>query len=229
MLKAGVVRDAAVLSAIGVGADGRRRILGVSVALSEAEVHWRVFLDNLITRGMRGVRFINCDDHAGLKAVLSGATWQRCQFHLAQNAIHHAPNQAIRKSIGQELRRVWNAETLEEAETELAKLAGKYRDSAADLARWLEQNVPEGLAVFTLPETHRRKMRTANPVERAICQEIKRRTQKIRVFPNRESLERLVTAILVEIDEQWSTATKAYLKWENQIEHGDQKSIHQVA
>jgi transposase-like protein len=118
---------------------------------------------------------------------------------------------------------------LKEAETELDKLAGKYRDSAADLARWLEQNVSEGLAVFTLPETHRRKMRTANPVERAICQEIKRRTQKIRVFPNRESLERLVTAILVEIDEQWSTATKAYLKWENQIEHGNQKSIHQVA
>ena len=229
----GIVRDCAVLTAIGIGLDQRRHVLGVSCALSEAEVHWRGFLQDLTKRGLHGVRFITSDDHPGLKAarraVLPGATWQPCQFHLAQNAIHHAPNQAIRKSIGQELRRVWNAETLKEAETELAKLAGKYRDSAADLARWLEQNVPEGLAVFTLPETHRRKMRAANPVERAICQEIKRRTQKIRVFPNQESLERLVTAILVEIDEQWSTATKAYLKWENQIEHGNQKSIHQVA
>lgn len=213
----GIVRDCAVLTAIGIGLDQRRHVLGVSCALSEAEVHWRGFLQDLTKRGLHGVRFITSDDHPGLKAarraVLPGATWQPCQFHLAQNAIHHAPNQAIRKSIGQELRRVWNAETLKEAETELAKLAGKYRDSAADLARWLEQNVPEGLAVFTLPETHRRKMRTANPVERAICQEIKRRTQKIRVFPNQESLERLVTAILVEIDEKWQTTNKPYITW----------------
>ena len=83
----GVVRDAAILSAIGVGPDGRRRLLGVSAALSEAEVHWRDFLNDLVDRGMRGVEFIASDDHAGLRAagraVLSGATWQRCQFHLA--------------------------------------------------------------------------------------------------------------------------------------------------
>ena len=75
---------------------------------SEAEVHWRAFLDSLIDRGIRGVRFVVSDDHAGLKAarraVLPGAVWQRCQFHLAQNAIHHAPNAAIRKRIGAELR-----------------------------------------------------------------------------------------------------------------------------
>ena len=100
----GVVRDAAVLSAVGVGPDGRRRVLGVSVALSEAEVYWRAFLENLVGRGMRGVQFITSDDHAGLKAarkaVLGGAIWQRCQFHLAQNAIHHAPTAAIRKRPG---------------------------------------------------------------------------------------------------------------------------------
>ena len=106
----GVVRDAALFSAIGVGADGRRRVLGVSCDPSEAEIHWRAFLDSLIDRGMRGVRFVVSDDHAGLKAarraVLPGAVWQRCQFHLAQNAIHHAPNVAIRKRIGAELRRI---------------------------------------------------------------------------------------------------------------------------
>ena len=95
MRQGGVVRDAAVLSAIGVGADGRRRVLGVSFALSEAEIHWRAFLENLVERGMRGVHFVVSDDHAGLqaarRAVLGGAVWQRCQFHLAQNAIHHAP------------------------------------------------------------------------------------------------------------------------------------------
>jgi len=109
----GVVRDAAVLSAIGIGPDERRRVLGVSVALSEAEVHWRAFMESLQARGMCGVEYVVSDDHAGLRAarraVLGGAKWQRCQFHLAQNAIHHAPSLAIRKRIGAELREVWNA------------------------------------------------------------------------------------------------------------------------
>ena len=217
---AGVVRDAAVLSAIGIGSDERRRVLGVSIALSEAEVHWRSFLESLPARGMRGVEFVVSDDHAGLgaarRAVLGGAIWQRCQFHLARNAIHHAPNVAIRKRIGIELRAVWNANTLVKAETTLTELVSGYRDTAPKLAEWLEENVPEGLAVFSLPEHHRRRMRTSNPMERAIQQELKRRTSKVRVFPNEASLERLVSAVLVEIDERWVVDTKAYIKWECQ-------------
>src|SRR5665648_974930 len=91
------------------------------------------------------------------------------------------------------------------------------RDSggADRLADWLEHNVPEGLAVFTLPEPHRRRMRTANPIERAIQQEIKRRTSKVRVFPNRDSLLRLATAVLVEIDEDWETSDRIYINWNN--------------
>ena len=161
------MRDAAVLSAIGIGPDQRRRVLGVSCAISEAEVHWRVFLESLVARGMRGVAYIVSDDHPGLgaarKAVLGGASWQRCQFHLAQNAIHHAPNLAIRKRIGKELRRVWDAADLKAAEAELARLVESYRDKAAKLALWLEDAIPEGLTVFSLPERHRKRMRTSNP------------------------------------------------------------------
>jgi putative transposase len=215
--EAGVVRDAAVLSAIGIGPDQRRRVLGVSCAISEAEVHWRGFLESLVARGMRGVAYIVSDDHPGLgaarKAVLGGASWQRCQFHLAQNAIHHAPNLAIRKVIGKELRRVWEAADLKAAEAELARLVKHYREPAAKLALWLEDAIPEGLAVFSLPERHRKRMRTSNPMERSIQQEIKRRTVKVRVFPNEASLERLVTAILVEIDEKWATSDKPYITW----------------
>jgi putative transposase len=216
----GIVRDAAVLSAIGIGPDERRSVLGVSVALSEAEVHWRAFLESLQRRGMRGVEYVVSDDHAGLRAarraVLGVAKWQRCQFHLAQNAIHHAPSLAIRKRIGIELRAVWNANTLSAAETALADLVASYRDTAPKLTEWLEKNVPEGLAVFLLPEHHRRRMRTSNPMERAVQQELKRRTIKIRVFPNEASLERLVSAVLVEIDDKWAADTKAYIKWECQ-------------
>jgi transposase-like protein len=213
----GVVRDVAVLSAIGVGLDERRHVLGLSVALSEAEVHWRAFLESLPARGMRGATFIVSDDHAGLKAarraVLGAATWQRCQFHLAQNAVQHGPNNDIRKRIGKQLRSVWNASSLQAAEAELTALVASYRDKHPDFADWLESNVPEGLAVFTLPDAHQKRMRTSNGIERPIQQELKRRTSKVRVFPNLDSLERLSTAVLVEIDEKWETETKAYIKW----------------
>ena len=220
MRHGGIVRDAAVLSAIGIGPDERRRVLGVSVALSEAEVHWRAFLESLQARGLRGVQYIVADDHAGLRAarraVFGGATWQRCQFHLAQNAIHHAPNLAVRKRIGAELREIWNAASLAKAETSLAELVTEYRDTAPKLAAWLEDNVPEGLTFFTLPKHHRRRMRTSNPMERSVQQELKRRTVKVRVFPNEAALERLVSAVLVEIDDKWAADTKAYIKWECQ-------------
>ena len=214
----GVVRDVAVLSAIGVGLDERRHVLGLSVALSEAEVHWRAFLESLQARGMRGATFIVSDDHAGLKAarraILGAATWQRCQFHLAQNAVQHGPNNDIRQRIGKQLRSVWHAPSLQAAEAELTALVASYRDKHPDFADWLESNVPEGLAVFTLPDAHQKRMRTSNGIERPIQQELKRRTSKVRVFPNLDSLERLSTAVLVEIDEKWETETKAYIKWE---------------
>jgi transposase-like protein len=215
----GIVRDAAVLTAVGIDPDGRRRLLGASCALSEAEVHWRGFLDGLVARGLRGVVYVVSDDHAGLRAarraVLPGAAWQRCQFHLALNAIHHAPTLAIRRRIGAELRRIWNAATLDDAEAELRRLVATYAEAAPDLAAWLEGNVPEGLAAFTLPEGHRRRLRTANPIERAVQQEIKRRTVKVRVFPSRDALLRLVSAVLAEIDDEWLATDRRYITWED--------------
>ena len=118
------------------------------VAPAEAQPRgewWKAFadpvLDDLVARGLRGVRFIVSDDHAGLRAarqaVFPGAVWQRCQFHLAQNAVHHAPNAAIRQRIGSELRGVWNAVTLEAARNELRHLVAAYRSTAPKLADWL--------------------------------------------------------------------------------------------
>ena len=213
----GIVRDATILSAIGIGPDSRRSLIGVSVALSEAEIHWRGFLDSLVERGLRGVRFVTSDDHAGLgaarRAVFGGASWQRCQFHLAQNAIHHAPSLPIRSVIGAELRAVWNAKDMAAAQEELRLLVQRYAKTVPNLATWLERNIPEGLAVFGLPEEHRIRMRTSNPIERAVQQEIKRRTVKVRVFPSTESLLRLVSAVLVETDEQWAASTQPYINW----------------
>lgn len=217
----GVVIDVALLTAIGITPDGKRRVLGTSVALSEAEVHWRDFLDQLVARGMRGVTFIASDDHAGLKAarraVLPSVPWQRCQFHLAQNAIHHCPTQAIRSEMGDWLRPIFNAKDRVAADQLLKDAVEHFLPVAPKLARWLEDNVPESLAVFMLPAEHRKKMRTTNGIERPIQQELKRRTRAVRVFPNTDSLLRLASAILVEIDDQWNTSTKRYITWQENM------------
>jgi transposase-like protein len=212
----GSVVDCAVLIAIGVTPDGRRSILGVSVSLSEAEVHWRAFLKSLIDRGLHGVRLITSDDHAGLgqarRACLPSVPWQRCQFHLMQNALHYVPKLPMRREVARDLRGVWDAPDRSEAERQLAALVEKYQTTAPQLAAWLEANVPEGLTVFALPAEHRRRLRTSNPLER-LNEEIKRRTRVATLFPNEDSLLRLVTAILQETSEDWETG-KIYLNLE---------------
>jgi len=209
----GVVLDAAVLVAIGIDQEGRRAILGVSTALSEAEVHWREFLQSLQERGLNGVLFIVSDDHRGLRAALkarfAGVPWQRCQFHLQQNAVAYVPRVALRGQVAAELREVLHAPTRPQAEALLRTLVNKHRSTAPELADWLETNVPESLTVLSLPLEHRTRLRTSNAAER-LNQEIKRRTRVARVFPNTDSLLRLVSAVLSEISDDWESS-KTYL------------------
>jgi putative transposase len=210
----GMVLDCAVLVATGVDATGHRTILGVSTALSEAEVHWRAFLTSLQDRGLHGVTYIVSDDHKGLGAArcarFAGVPWQRCQFHLQQNAMQYVPKVAMRSSVANQLRLVLQAPTRALADALLQAMVTKYSKSAPQLSSWLEENVPQSLAAFILPQEHRARLRTSNTAER-INQEIKRRTRVVRVFPNTKSLLRLVTAILNDICDHWETSTNTYL------------------
>jgi transposase-like protein len=212
----GLVRDAAILIAVGVGLDGKRQVLGVSVSLSEQEVHWRSFLQSLVARGLNGVKLIVSDDHCGLKAariaVFGGVPWQRCQFHLQQNAGQHAPRQEIRSELAEDLRTVFNAPDRFAAEGYLAKIVQKYAKTAAHLAEWLEENIPEGLTVLAFPASHRRRLRTTNGLER-LSREIKRRTRVVNIFPNEKSCLRLISAVLMEIHEEWQSE-RVYLNFE---------------
>ncbi len=207
----GSVVSCAVLVAIGIDAQGHRSILGTSVSLSEAEPHWRDFLASLQDRGLHGVRMIASDAHAGLKEALrarfSGVPWQRCQFHLAQNAMAYVPKVAMRKEVGASLRAVFDAPDRAEAERQLDLAVKKYRTTAPRLAEWMEANIPEGLTAFALPSSHRRRLRTTNMLER-INREIKRRTRVATLFPNEASALRLVSAVLMEISEEWETNRK---------------------
>lgn len=211
----GAVRNLAVLIAIGVNTDGLREVLGVSVSLSEAEVHWRVFLKSLTGRGLSGVKLIISDDHEGLGAarrtVLPSIPWQRCQFHLAQNAQAYSPTQAMRGEIGQAMRDIFNQPSLEDAEAMVKRVAKKYEKSAPKFSTWLEENVAEGLTAYAFPRIHWRKIRTSNALER-VNREVKRRTKVATLFPNEASCLRLVSAVLQEIHEDWLSG-RTYVNW----------------
>lgn len=204
--QAGQVRDAAILMASGIKSDGKRIILGVSLSLSEAEEHWRTFLESLIARGLSGVQLIVSDDHAGLKAarkaLLTGIPWQRCLFHLQQNAQSYVPRKSMQKQVAEDIRMIYNAPTREKAEVYLAETVQKYAKIAPRLADWMEVNLQEGFSFFAFPIAHWKRIRTSNCLER-VSQEIKRRTRVARVFPNEISCLRLVSAILMEIGEEW--------------------------
>lgn len=202
----GSVVSASVLIAVGINGEGRREVLGVSVSLSEAEVHWREFFASLQDRGMYGVKMITSDDHAGLKAARTarfpGVPWQRCQFHLQQNALHYVTRQAKRKEVARDLRSVFNAPDRTEADRLLKLSIERCREEMPRLAGWMEENVPEALTVFSLPEQHRRRLRTTNLLER-LNKEIKRRTRVATLFPNEASVLRLVASILMETNDDW--------------------------
>lgn len=209
----GHVTDNAVLIAIAVDQEGKRTVLGVSVGLSEAEVNWRDFLNSLLQRGMRGVSYIVSDNHCGLKAArkacLPTVPWQRCQFHAQQNAQAFVPRIEMRAQAALDIRAIFNASDLSDAQQRLKDTIKKYESTAPKLADWMEQNLPECFTVFALPAAHQRRMRTSNAIER-LNQELKRRTRVIRIFPNDASLLRLITALLIDKSEQWET-DKIYL------------------
>jgi len=204
--QSGQVRDAAVLMATGITPKGERQVLGVSVSLSEHESHWKSFLKGLKERGMNGVKLVISDDHEGLgaarRAILGSVPWQRCHFHLQQNAGAHVPKQAMRLEVAADIRSMFNAPDRKTAEAFLQEAIQKYALSAPQLSAWLEENLSEGFTFFNFPLEHRKSIRTTNSLER-VNKEIRRRTRVVGVFPNEVSCLRLISALLMEMSEEW--------------------------
>lgn len=151
------------------------------------------------------------DAHPGLQvarqAVFPSVSWQRCQFHLQQNAQSYILKQEMKKGIASEIRAIFNAPNREEAERLLKMFIEKYEKSSTRLANWAEKNLPEGFTVFSFPEELRIKLRTSNGLER-INKELKRRTRVVEIFPNIESCLRLVSAVLMEISEEYEVGPR---------------------
>jgi len=212
---AGEIVGQGVLIVSAVREDGFREILALKPADTESEATYHELFRALKARGLRGVRLVTSDDHEGLKAAIErhfqGASWQRCQAHYARN-LTGLVSRAKRKELGEGLRGVFAAPTKEAALSLAWELADRWRGSHPEVAEHIEEHIEECLACLSFPESHRRRIRTTNGLER-FNQEIKRRTNVVRIFPNREACLRLVTALAVEQSEEWLTGRR-YLNME---------------
>ena len=208
----GRVRSRGVLIGVGVNADGQREVLGMMTGDTENEETWSRFFQWLKSRGLRGTDLVVSDDHGGLvKAVrqhFQGATWQRCQAHFLRNILDVTPK-AMKADMGDCVKAIFYANDMKAARLLLEQTLEKYGDTAAKAMETLENGFEDALAVTALPEKYRRRLRTTNCVER-LNEEVRRRERVIRIFPNRESVMRLMGSVLMELDEKWA-GQKIYL------------------
>lgn len=218
--EAGVIGSQAVLVALGIDWDGRRQVLAVELANRESASSWKAFLLQLKERGLSGVRFVVRDDHAGLGAAVSEvvpeAVQQRCYVHFLRNALDHMPRKRDDDCL-QELRWLYDRGNLEEARRDLAAWLSRWQSRYAKLTSWVEETIEETFAFYSLPRAHHKHLKSTNMLER-FNQEIKRRTQVVRIFPNEESCLRLVRALAIEIHEDWLEASR-YLNMIHLKEH----------
>jgi transposase-like protein len=211
----GRIVSVAVIVAVGANTDGRREVLGMEVGPSEAETFWTDFLRGLARRGLRGVKLIVSDAHEGIKAAVSkvmNATWQRCRVHFMRNVSAHAGKSA-RRVVTAFMSAAFAQDDAEAAKVQWRKVADQLRPKLPRLAGLLDQAETDVLAYMTFPAAHRAKLHSTNPLER-LNGEIKRRTEVVGIFPNEAAIIRLVGAILLEQNDEWSVQRSRYLSLE---------------
>ena len=211
----GRVVSQGVLLVSAVRGDGKREILAVEVADTESESTYNELFSDLKARGLSGVLLVVSDDHLGLKAAakrhFQGASWQRCQVHFTRNATGKVKRER-RKELAGNLREIFTATDKERAKELASALSDKWQKTHPKIAEMIEENIEECFSSFSFPASHRPRIRTTNSLER-LNQEIKRRTRVVRIFPNRESCLRLISALCVEQSEEW-TSGRRYLNME---------------
>ena len=199
-----VVKRAALIAS-GIRADGYREILGVQIGDSENYTTWEDMFKWLKGRGLSGVYFVISDDHCGItKAVdkhFQGATWQRCQVHLMRNLLGHSPTK-LRGDVAAAAKRVLQAADMTEGRRRLAEFVEQFDKSAPKVVVCMEAGFEDAMAIMTLPEKYRKRLRTTNMQER-LNEEVRRRERVIRIFPNDESALRLIGALLAEQNDVW--------------------------
>ena len=217
--QAGRVVSVAVIIAVGVNADGRREVLGMSIGASEAETFWKDFLRQLTHRGLRGVKLVISDHHSGIRAAVSKvltATWQRCRVHFMRNALAHAGKRG-KRVVAAFIATAFAQDTPAAAREQWRRIADQLRPTVPRLADLMDTAEEDVLAYMTFPSAHRAKLHSTNPIER-LNHEIKRRTDVVGIFPNEAAIRRLVGAILLEQTDEWAVQRARYMPRETMNE-----------
>jgi transposase-like protein len=205
----GRILSTATIIAVAVNTDGRREVLGVATGLSEAETFWKGFLRSLADRGLRGVKLVISDDHKGLKAAASKvfhATQQRCRVHWMRNALAHASAKQ-RPAVAAMLKTIFAQETAEEMNTQWKSVADALRERVPKLAELMDGAREDVLAYTAFPKEHWPQISSTNPLER-LNGEIKRRSEVVGIFPNDRAIVRLVGALMLEQNDEWSVGRR---------------------
>lgn len=201
---AGRIVSVAAIIAVAVNIDGRREIVGLHIGPSEAEVFWSDFLKSLKARGLTGIKLVISDAHEGLKAAIVrvlGATWQRCRVHWTRNALAYVPK-GQHTMVAAALRQAFQQPDDAAARPALLHVADMMRARWPKLAAFIIDSEADVLAYMTFPSQHRTKLHSTNPVER-LNKEVKRRADVVGIFPNEESIVRLIGAVLLEANDDW--------------------------
>jgi putative transposase len=200
----GRVARKCVVIAHAVHETGRREIIGLDVGEAETEAFWREFLRGLVARGLTGVQLAISDAHPGLKAALAqvlGAPWQRCTVHFLRDLRGHARKDQ-HDALGAIIRSIFTAPNGDEARRRLGDAVGQLERRLPKVAALLEEAEDDVLAFFAFPGEHWPKIRSTNPLER-FNREIGRRTDVVGIFPDDQSLVRLVSMLAIEANDEW--------------------------
>jgi len=221
--EAGRIVSVAVTIAVAVNTDGRRearagegpRSRGMAIGPSEAETFWVEFLRRLKRRGLAGVKLVISDAHEGIKAAVARvfrATWQRCRVHFMRNALAHA-GRSGRRVVSAFIATAFAQDHADAAKAQWRQVADQVRPKLPKLATLLDEAEEDVLAYMSFPKEHRAKIHSTNPLER-VNGEIKRRTEVVGIFPNEAAITRLVGAILLEQNDEWSVQRARYMTLE---------------
>ncbi len=213
--ESGRIVSVAVIVAVGVNSDGRREVLGMSIGPSEAETFWTAFLRQLARRGLRGVKLVISDAHEGIKAAISKvlhATWQRCRVHFMRNVLAYAGRQG-RRVVAAFIGTAFVQEDADAASKQWRQVADQLRPKVPKLAAFMDEAEADVLAFMSFPKDHRPKIHSINPIER-LNGEIKRRTDVVGIFPNEEAITRLIGALLLEQNDEWTVQRGRYMSLE---------------
>lgn len=201
----GRVINAVVLVATGVNGDGQREVLGLRVATSETGAAWNSFFADLVARGLGGVRLVTSDAHAGLveaiAANLPGAAWQRCRTHYAANLMSVCPK-SMWPAVKAMLHSVYDQPDAEAVNAQFDRLLDYVEEKLPAAFEHLDAARADILAFTQFPDGLWQQIWSNNPNER-LNREIRRRTDSVGIFPNRDAILRLVGAVLAEQTDEW--------------------------